>query len=414
MAGPEPEPDAEPSYTVFIRLPFPRGDFVDPPPVEWGAAKDEALWEILSKSSKNSVIDWNELADKFQVTLAFLLQQAAWLYEMNLRQVHAQLTKVRTAKGSTSAAPSPVPGSTSENGGGETMRRTGSGGGGPRVSSALSGRRDTPSAGNDGAPGTPIRAMAPPFSRTTSSNNTMSASRYLPPASPRPPNTKMNRRSLSPKPKSRPPSMAIEPATRSPPPEILSSPVSSSSSDSDFEPPAQSRLLRRPARFKSKHGDPEDGDGSDDEPAFMPFAEPPHHDPSATLRGDPRNIGRRTLPIHKKPQQSQTSDSSTSSAAAPLRARPEPITRESSQRHRMTGPLSPRRTAELAGRSPISKGKGREGSDGTPSMGSSFSDLDDASVTQSALEEALMSNMQAGGMASRMSSISQALRSKYL
>jgi hypothetical protein len=42
-------------------------------------------------------------------------------------------------------------------------------------------------------------------------------------------------------------------------------------------------------------------------------------------------------------------------------------------------------------------------------------DMIDASVTQSALEEALASNMQAGGgMASRMSSISQALRSKYL
>lgn len=108
------------------------------------------------------------------------------------------------------------------------------------------------------------------------------------------------------------------------------------------------------------------------------------------------------------------------------------------QRRGMAGPLSPRRTAELAGRSPGTKGKGRDGSDGTPSMGSSFSDLDglcssfvfiggdiwgggltggvvDASVTQSALEEALASNMQAGGgMASRMSSISQALKSKYL
>jgi hypothetical protein len=38
----------------------------------------------------------------------------------------------------------------------------------------------------------------------------------------------------------------------------------------------------------------------------------------------------------------------------------------------------------------------------------------DASVTQSALEEALASNMQHGGMASRMSTISQALRSRYL
>jgi len=56
----------------------------------------------------------------------------------------------------------------------------------------------------------------------------------------------------------------------------------------------------------------------------------------------------------------------------------------------------------------------------SPSMGSSFSDLDDASVTQSALEEALMSNMgnttttiPGAGMASRVSGISQALRSRY-
>ena len=47
-------------------------------------------------------------------------------------------------------------------------------------------------------------------------------------------------------------------------------------------------------------------------------------------------------------------------------------------------------------------------------MGSSFSDLDNESVTQSALEEALADGMQQGGMASRMSTISQALRSKYL
>jgi hypothetical protein len=50
-------------------------------------------------------------------------------------------------------------------------------------------------------------------------------------------------------------------------------------------------------------------------------------------------------------------------------------------------------------------------------MGSSFSDLDDASVTQSALEEALMSNMGKNGgnasVASRVSGLSQALRSRY-
>ncbi len=47
-------------------------------------------------------------------------------------------------------------------------------------------------------------------------------------------------------------------------------------------------------------------------------------------------------------------------------------------------------------------------------MGSSFSDLDDASVTQSALEEAYANEMTHGSVASRMSTISQALRSRYL
>jgi hypothetical protein len=112
----------------------------------------------------------------------------------------------------------------------------------------------------------------------------------------------------------------------------------------------------------------------------MPFAtpstDPAHHDPSATLRGDPRNIGRRSQTGHKKSmetvQQSQTSDSSASSTTLGTK-RPEPL--QGTQR-KPTGPLSPKRTMELAGRSPGMKGKGREGSDGTPSMGSSFSDLD--------------------------------------
>ena len=49
-------------------------------------------------------------------------------------------------------------------------------------------------------------------------------------------------------------------------------------------------------------------------------------------------------------------------------------------------------------------------------MGSSFSDLDDTSVTQSALEDALLSNIQNGGsigMGSRMSSLREALGKKY-
>ena len=55
-------------YTVLVRLPFPRGDFVDPPAVTqlcclssatstddrqvtWDSSKDHELWDILSKAS---------------------------------------------------------------------------------------------------------------------------------------------------------------------------------------------------------------------------------------------------------------------------------------------------------------------------------------------------------------------------
>ncbi|ESZ93374.1 hypothetical protein SBOR_6251 [Sclerotinia borealis F-4128] len=383
MSNPDPEPD--PSYTVFIRLPFPRGDFVDPPDVEWDAAKDKALWKILSKASKNSDIDWTALATKFEVTLAFLLQQAAWLYERQLSQVRAQMRKVTVSKGS--LAPSPVPGSTSETVGGEGMKRTGSGGGGPRIQSSLSNRKDVSLSKIDGSvPNTPNRTMAPPFSRTSSRETTVQSRTFVP-TSPRPSHATTNRRSLSPKPQSRPASMAIDhPPRNSPQQTQLSSP--SDSSDDDALP-LQSRLLRR--RFPSIKKTAEGPSSDDDGPAFLPTP----HDPSATLRGDPRNMSRRT-PLHPRkpvPIESQTSDSSTSSTAQIVNKRYDSVS--VAGRRPPAGPLSPRRTTEL---------QSERSDGGTPN----------ASVTQSALEEALASNMQAGGMASRMSTISQALRSRYL
>ena len=51
-------------------------------------------------------------ADEFDVTLAFLLQQAAWLYERQLSQVRAQLRKVnRPISTGTPPIPSSVHGS---------------------------------------------------------------------------------------------------------------------------------------------------------------------------------------------------------------------------------------------------------------------------------------------------------------
>jgi hypothetical protein len=49
-------------------------------------------------------------AENFEVTLQFLLQQAAWLYDRQLSQVRAQIRKVGTTQ---SNSPSPAPGSVS-------------------------------------------------------------------------------------------------------------------------------------------------------------------------------------------------------------------------------------------------------------------------------------------------------------
>jgi hypothetical protein len=163
---------------------------------------------------------------------------------------------------------------------------------------------------------------------------------------------------------------------------------SSSSSSSSSESPVESRIIKRPPRYKSAF-DKDDAEDEDSEPAFLPYrgtgasagssGATTTQDLGATLRGDPKT-SRRQAPgtssvvseaKTETTNQSQTSDSSTSSSQ---------VLRGQQFRYRQPpGPLSPRRTAELAGRSPRGRVT-REGSDGTPSMGSSFSDLDGESA----------------------------------
>ncbi|KAI3544253.1 hypothetical protein CSPX01_05705 [Colletotrichum filicis] len=384
----------DPTYTVFVRLPILRGDFADPPPVNWDSAKDDVLWNIISGATKQE-IDWNELALRFDVTVDFLLQQVAYLTERHTAQLRAQVRKA-TAAAKGSSAPSPVPGAEPH-----THQRT---------VSALSIRRDSPLPRTDtSTPATPITSSLRPNITRNASSGTItrnlgggSTTRQSKPATSRPSNDNQRRR-LS--------SLPIQSTPRSPEPtspeaDELSSPTSSD----DESSPAQSRIIRRPPRFQQRDGpaDLEDED-EDTEPAFLQYkpqsSNTSAQDMGSTLRGDPRHA-RRTPKGKEKIHHSETSDSSTSSPAMVSRG---PSTGE----RRPAGPLSPRRPAELSGKSPSRKGYSRDGSDGTPSMGSSFSDLDDASVTQSALEEALASKMQDGGIGSRFS-ISQAFRSRYM
>ena len=169
-------------------------------------------------------------------------------------------------------------------------------------------------------------------------------------------------------------------------PQPQSSDGSSSESSSESEGVGgQSQAFRRMPKFSNRIGTltgDAAGDGDDeedDEPAFLPFSNataPTNQDPSATLRNpsdvgeqvsnrqqNPSSLGTQSQ-AHQHHQRTESSASSGSSAAA-----------VGTHHQRPPGPLSPRHRAELAKLSPrLQKGS----SDGTPSMGSSFSDLDGA------------------------------------
>ncbi|KAI0897400.1 hypothetical protein F4806DRAFT_495074 [Annulohypoxylon nitens] len=370
-------PQQEPAYTVFVRLPFPRGDFIDPPPANWNSAKDEELWNIISRPSKTD-IDWNEIASKFNVTSDFLFQQIAWLTERHTSQIRAQIRKATTlTKGSAAPSPQPPPEGPFT---AEPMRRAGSTERPGRAPSQLSIRKDSPLPRNDGSvPGTPARSTPrPTTTRTSSANTAVYTTRNLggnskPQITSRGNDTQRQRLSSLP---IATPADDNDQEPEPPSPE----PTESSDSESSSSSPAQSRIIKRPPRFQNNNDAASDAD-EDNEPAFLPYNPPSSagnssgHDLSATLRGNfPRDYAKRhskgltgrTGRIH----QSQTSDSSTGSGARP------------DQRGASGGPLSPRRTMELSNQSPGGKGKGRSrDSDGTPSMSSSYSDLDGESPT---------------------------------
>lgn len=349
----------------------------------------------------------------------FLLQQMAYLSEQHDAKVRDKVRKA-TAATRGSAAPSPVPG-------GEH----------PRTTSALSIRRDLPipqREGGSGATASLAGSGRPISSRNTSANAAVqrdgSGSSGRPPASDRLAGPGGRRRLSSLQPAS------AEAAHRSEH-ERATSPgpaeSSSTSSDDDRSSPAQSRIIRRPPRFQQQEASQASWDGIEEddeesEPAFQPYqGQTSAQDLDSTLRGDGRiSAGRAPQRSgNEAALQSLTSDSSASSAAI--------VARPGKAREPMAGaPVSsPRRGVELAGRSPAGKRRAtsREGSEGTPSMGSSFSDLDgksplhgsrrlltnttDASVTQSALEEALASHMNRGAISSRFS-IGQAFSGRYM
>lgn len=304
------------------------------------------------------------------------------------------------------------------------MARTASGqgqSGRPRAPSQLSIRKDSPAVRNDASlPNTPRGGTAPSAtfggtprptaSRGPSGGTPVQASGTGSAAGSLRLRTGMHsgRQRFSPLNDANPPTPGNQAAAELASP-MPASPSSDGSSD-ESSSPAQSRVIRRPPRFQQPQTIDRDGteaflsDMEEEEvqPAFLPYhSKPPSEDngsegssaqfsdPSATLRGDPRdfaaNAARRLQNVtggdrsqgkskgkerERVLQRSATSDSSGGSAPQ----------RPTADRRHPSNPLSPRRTAELK-----SKGLSREGSDGTPSMGSSFSDLDGKTTITSML-----------------------------
>lgn len=198
-------------------------------------------------------------------------------------------------------------------------------------------------------------------------------------------------------------------------PSAIASDSSSSSESAALHPTARSRAFARRPRYSTTKAPPNllsDADEEEeDSPPFLPFSNtrpktpPPAGDPDATVQISPRRplSNRQTVGPSPKdklhPKSAKHAVHSSSSSA-----------QSQSQSQTQRRPSQTR----LSTLSPKQRRAAKEGSDGTPSMGSSFSDLDDASITQSALEEALANEMTQGGGASRMSTISQALKSRYL
>jgi hypothetical protein len=123
------EPQARPvHYTVFIRLPFRRDDFEDPPIVNWDSGKDTELWKIIAKADSKE-LDWGEIASRFQVTLPFLLQQAAHLYDRHFEAMRGVVNRLSVASpNSATISKTQMDGPASLVGmsGGVAMQRTGS------------------------------------------------------------------------------------------------------------------------------------------------------------------------------------------------------------------------------------------------------------------------------------------------
>lgn len=430
-AGATSDQPSDVRYTVYLRLPFPRNGFVDPPPVDWDASKERSLWKVISKH-RNSELDWNLLAEHFHVSAPFLLQQVAWLYERELSQVRAQLRRVGTVGTPLNTPGTPQPGPSGQRiiSGGETSR----------PSSAIASRPlGTPMSRTSSrnvlhppvspnsqdkaaaAPPPPSTTAATPMSRTASASTARAplgqSSQYLP-STP----TIGNVDTLSQQSR-RGPQTSTGNATATSPTTLRRSPSASSTSSSGSSDDSSSAdhdgLLGKRRNFR-KFGTasrvarpPQDEAEEEESPAFLPWTESagdgansvPAEEAQTAVTGPPTSKQRRP----RAPAGGYEPDRGQNTSGGTIRRGLQQINIQPYNNVSDSGASTP--ASQSSPRRQVSNR--HHGAQSSPSMGSSFSDLSDASVTQSALEDQFLSAVGTGGsIVSRMSSISQAFRGR--
>ncbi|KAH8834276.1 hypothetical protein DL96DRAFT_1694504 [Flagelloscypha sp. PMI_526] len=79
-----------PPFRVVVRVPWERPeDAHDPPPIEWNSDKADILWKTIEKSraSDHQAMDWKALAMRLDVPLPYLLYRAHARFQEELRGI---------------------------------------------------------------------------------------------------------------------------------------------------------------------------------------------------------------------------------------------------------------------------------------------------------------------------------------
>lgn len=81
---------------VYLRFPRLRNGFENPENVIWNEEREKELWKLLNASSNP---DWGALAARFDVSVQYILQQASWLYELELGNLKHKLSQINLNAG---------------------------------------------------------------------------------------------------------------------------------------------------------------------------------------------------------------------------------------------------------------------------------------------------------------------------